>query len=127
MFRVHVFPCHISIVYDKRGIMQKFICILKRFWSDTDMMFLLCEGDKPFKNSVATIILDFPVYELKLKSNVSRLVDTGCWIFYRHSCGPDKASGQPQVLFVRRRKNAKSCCLKLNFFLFTPYSERQDI
>lgn len=91
------------------------------------MIFLLCEGDKPFKNSVATIILDFPVYELKLKSNVSRLVDTGCWIFYRHSCGPDKASGQPQELFVRRRKNAKSCCLKLNFFLFTPYSERQDI
>lgn len=28
------------------------------------MMFLLCEGDKPFKNSVATIILDFPVYDL---------------------------------------------------------------
>ena len=64
MFRVHLFPCHVSIVYDKRGIMQKFICILKRFWSDTDMMFLLCESDKPFKNSVATIILDFPVYDL---------------------------------------------------------------
>lgn len=28
------------------------------------MMFLLCEGDKPLKNSVATIILDFPVYDL---------------------------------------------------------------
>lgn len=28
------------------------------------MMFLLCEGDKPFKNSVATIILDFSVYDL---------------------------------------------------------------
>ena len=28
------------------------------------MMFLLCEGDKPFKNSVATIFLDFPVYDL---------------------------------------------------------------
>lgn len=28
------------------------------------MMFLLCEGDKPFKNPVATIILDFPVYDL---------------------------------------------------------------
>ena len=44
--------------------MQKYIYILKRFWSDTDMMFLLCEGDKPFKNSVATIILDFSVYDL---------------------------------------------------------------
>ena len=64
MFRVHLFPCHVSIVYDKREIMQKYIYILKRFWSDTDMMFLLCEGDKPFKNSVATIILDFPVYDL---------------------------------------------------------------
>ena len=91
MFRVHVFPCHVSIVYDKREIMQKYMYILKRFWSDTDMMFLLCEGNKPFKTSVATIIVDFPVYELTLKCNVACLVDTGCWIFYRHSCRPDKA------------------------------------
>lgn len=42
--------------------MQKYIYILKSFWSDhNDMMFLLREGDKPFKNSVAAIILDFPV------------------------------------------------------------------
>jgi len=50
MFRVHVFPCHVSKVCDEREIIKKYIYILKRFWSDTDMMFLLCEGDKPFKN-----------------------------------------------------------------------------